>query len=87
MVAYPFWLFLCFATTNQPDTPLFFNCLNTRFGYNSIGEEHCLMQTLLDSTGLSFQQLNAQLLHLEMIGIIRAEGGRFSRVDPPSLPR
>jgi len=23
------------VTTNQPDTPLFFNCLNTRFGYNS----------------------------------------------------
>ena len=35
MVAYPFWLFVCLATTNQPDTPLFFNCLNTRFGYNS----------------------------------------------------
>jgi len=24
------------VTTNQPDTPLFFNCLNTRFGYNSL---------------------------------------------------
>lgn len=47
-----------------------------------IGHDHCLMQTLLDSTGLSFQQLNAQLLHLEMLGIIQAQGGRFSRIDP-----
>jgi DNA processing protein len=47
-----------------------------------IGSDHCLMQSLLESTGLSFQQLNAQLLHLEMLGIIRAQGGRFSCIDP-----
>ena len=28
-------MFWCFATTNQPDTPLLFNPSNTRFGYNS----------------------------------------------------
>jgi hypothetical protein len=34
-VAYLLRLFVCFATTNQPDTPLSFNPSNTRFGYNS----------------------------------------------------
>ena len=29
------WLLDCFAITNQPDTPLFFKCSNTRFSYNS----------------------------------------------------
>jgi len=28
-VAYPLWLFYCFVTTNQPDTPLFFNLPQT----------------------------------------------------------
>ena len=34
-MAYLQWLFCCVATTNQPDTPLFFNPLNTRFSYTS----------------------------------------------------
>ena len=47
-----------------------------------IGGNNCLMQTLLDSTGYSLQQLNALLLHLEMLGLVRAEGGRFSCINP-----
>ena len=47
-----------------------------------IGDDNCLMQTLLDGTGFSLQQLNAQLLHLEILGLVRAEGGRFRRSDP-----
>ena len=47
-----------------------------------IGGNNCLMQTLLDSSGYSLQQLNALLLHLEMLGLVRAEGGRFSCTDP-----
>ena len=35
-MAYLLRLFVCLATTNQPDTPLLFNSLNTRFGYNSL---------------------------------------------------
>ena len=34
-MAYLLRLVHCLATTNQPDTPLFFNCSNTRFGYTS----------------------------------------------------
>jgi len=34
-VAYLLGFVHCVATTNQPDTPLFFNCSNTRFGYYS----------------------------------------------------
>ena len=33
-----FWLVTCVATTNQPDTPPFFKCSNTRFSYNSHGD-------------------------------------------------
>ena len=47
-----------------------------------IGGNNCLMQTLLDSTGYNLQQLNALLLHLEMLGLVRAEGGRFSCINP-----
>ena len=47
-----------------------------------IGGNNCLMQTLLDSSGYSLQQLNALLLHLEMLGLVRAEGGRFSCINP-----
>ena len=46
-----------------------------------IGGNNCLMQTLLDSTGYNLQQLNALLLHLEMLGLVRAEGGRFSCIN------
>jgi DNA processing protein len=47
-----------------------------------IGGNNCLMQTLLDGSGFSLQQLNALLLHLEMLGLVRAEGGRFSCTNP-----
>ena len=47
-----------------------------------IGGNNCLMQTLLHSSGVSLQQLNALLLHLEMLGLVRAEGGRFSCINP-----
>jgi len=36
IVAYLLRLVHCLATTNQPDTPLFFNYSNTRFSYNSL---------------------------------------------------
>ena len=34
-MAYLQWLLWCVATTNQPDTPLLFNPLNTSFSYTS----------------------------------------------------
>ena len=36
-MAYLQWLLWCVATTNQPDTPLLFNPLNTSFSYTSWG--------------------------------------------------
>lgn len=47
----------------------------------AMGHEGCLMQTLLESTGLEMQQLNTQLLQLEMEGRIVNEGGRYFRTN------
>lgn len=43
-------------------------------------DQGCLLQTLLDRTGLGLQQINAQLVQLEMLGRIQTDGGRYIRV-------
>lgn len=44
-----------------------------------MGEQGCVMQLLLESSGLGLQQLNMTLLQLEMQGRIMAEAGRYFR--------
>ncbi len=45
-----------------------------------MGYQGCLMQTLLERTGLDWQQINSQLLELEMLGRVQTDGGRYIRV-------
>lgn len=45
-----------------------------------MGDQGCVMQLLLEDTGLELQQLNMQLLQLEMQGRIMTEAGRYFRV-------
>lgn len=44
-----------------------------------MGDQGCIMQLLLESSGLGLQQLNVHLLQLEMQGRIVAEAGRYFR--------
>lgn len=45
-----------------------------------MGYQGCLLQTMLDHTGMEIQQLNMQLLQLELQGQIEVQGGRYTRV-------
>lgn len=46
-----------------------------------VGDQGCVMQALLQETGLEFQVLNMQLLELELQGRIIAEASRYFRVN------
>lgn len=48
---------------------------------NLIGDQGCVMQLLLEGTGLGLQQLNTQLLQLEIQGQIMTDAGRYFRVN------
>lgn len=47
---------------------------------NAIDHQGCLFQSILDESGLSIQELNAQLITLEAAGLIRHEGGRYFKI-------
>jgi DNA processing protein len=44
-----------------------------------IGAHGCLFQSLMEESNLHIQELNSRLLHMEMKGLIRLEGGRYYR--------
>ena len=47
----------------------------------TMGYQGCVMQVLLEDTGIGLQQLNMQLLQLEMRGRIITEAGRYFRIN------
>lgn len=50
-----------------------------------LSEDQCLMQTLVDASTMGVQQLNAHLIRLEMLGLVKSSYGRFSRSTSPGL--
>jgi len=48
---------------------------------NAIDHQGCLFQSILDESGLSIQELNAQIITLEAAGLIRHEGGRYFKIE------
>ena len=63
-MAYLQWLLWCVATTNQPDTPLLFNPLNTSFSYTSTearevlnNQQDILLENVIDQVNGYFDSI------------------------------
>jgi di/tricarboxylate transporter len=70
-------LFVCLATTNQPDTPLLFNSSNTRSGYNSW--QILILFMALFVVNHAMQQTGPPA---HMVTYLTANGFDLNRADP-----